>query len=83
MPIVDFTLEDVRGLMREELVAERKHTQEIVATAVDELREELTAQLGSFIEHNFEPAIESLQEQIDGIRHDMKRLRVVVDTNAA
>lgn len=80
MPNVDFTLSDIGKLIDERLdkrlVEEREYTRAIVSEEVDA---QLTKHFMSFIEYNFQPAIDSLQSQINDIRHDIKHLRVVVD----
>ena len=73
----------VREVVREEMdgrfVQEREYTRDMVYDVVHESQVSITAEFASFIEDNFNPAIESLQEQISEVRSDMKRLRLVVD----
>ena len=83
MALTTQDLEQIKGLFREEvaagLVEERVHTRAIVEEVVVREVGALSNQISNFIEHNFDPAIDSLQEQIGEIRQDMKRMRVVVD----
>lgn len=65
MPAVDFSLEDVGQLMGALLVEERDYTRAMVREEVrTEVRREVTEQFMLFIEHTFDPAISSLQDQI-------------------
>jgi hypothetical protein len=83
MPQVDFTFDELKQCLDQHLdehfIAERSYTREIVRLEVRQEVSNLAEQFSSFVEDNFNPVIESLQEQINEIRRDMKRMRVVVD----
>jgi hypothetical protein len=64
-----------RGLLN----TERENTRAIIEEVVKREVGALSEQISSFVEDNFNPAIDSLQGQISEIRRDMKRMRVVVD----
>jgi len=76
MATVDFT--------KDELLADMKAMiQPMIEESAEDVKESIRAELNegfmSFVEHNFNPAIDSLQEQISEVRQDMKKMRVVVD----
>jgi len=89
MPKVDFTLEDVRKIVKEEVRAE-------VGAQIGGLRSELKADLKSevgglraefqsFINDNFNPAMEhiderfdTMEDRVDRLAGDMAELRVDV-----
>src|SRR6266566_4939807 len=62
-----------------EKFATKQEMREIVHEIVHEEVGALSRQVSSFVEDNFTPAIDSLQEQIGDIKSGMKRMRVVVD----
>jgi archaellum component FlaC len=72
MPMVDFTLEDVRAVVYE-IVDER-----LDAKLEEKLDAKLSAHFMDFIENNFTPAMEDIDEQFDDVRGRLDRLETDV-----
>ena len=78
-----------RALVRERehtlgmFAKERENTKKMIQDSAEDVKQSITAEFVrefmSFIDDNFDPAIESLQSQISEVRRDMKKMRVVVD----
>jgi hypothetical protein len=75
MPTVDFTLNDFKQILDQRFAAEREFTRQLVQTEVGELR----AQFQSFVEHNFDPAMERIDRRFDALEHRVDRLENRVD----
>jgi hypothetical protein len=86
VPTVDFTLADVRKLVREETGSERENTRNLIKAAlVDErestrrlIHEELQEQFINFAENNLTPALEDIDDQFDEIRERLDRIEIDV-----
>ena len=50
---------------------------EVVREGAEDVKQSVATEFMSFVEHNFDPGMESLQEQISDVRADMQRMRVV------
>jgi hypothetical protein len=66
--------EEMRGLFREE----REYTRAMIRESAEDVKQSIATEFMNFVEHNFDPGMESLQEQISEVRQDMKKMRVVV-----
>lgn len=83
MAVVDFTLADIAAqteqIVEGAFVREREVTKKMIQDSAEDVKQSITTEFMSFIDDNFDPAIESLQSQIAEVRRDMKKMRVVVD----
>jgi hypothetical protein len=74
------TLEDIKQLLETTLdarfAAEREHTRTMIKEGVDELRGEFT----SFIEDNFTPAMDKIDQRFDRLEDHLDRLDIDVAT---
>ena len=88
MATVDFTLEDIAEQTERIVLAarlqERGHTRQIVRDEVGEQVQQserrIIGQFLSFIEHNFEPAIDSLQTQIGEVKAELSEFKIETKT---
>jgi hypothetical protein len=88
MPTVDFTLEDITRVIDERLerrlderfLAEREYTKNFVYKTVNEAvqkgMDHVTAQFQSFIDDNFNPAMEAIDERFNHLEDRVDRLAV-------
>jgi uncharacterized protein YPO0396 len=72
MPTVDFTLQDIRALVSEEI------TQKVPPIVERIVERVVTGHFTNFIDNNFAPALEDIDAQFDEVRDRLDRLETEV-----